>query len=416
MEQQEQSTVKLDDLPYDIMLNILNRLDLNDLQSLSQVNKRLNEMSNDNLFWKHKLIRNIHKWNKISSRTYPRHIMIADENEADVVCFKKVYLESCPDLLTEKQILKKLETFQQVNVTSSSESPSVDPAAENGPTTSANNTITLSSLSSFAMPLMVFGQIKEFLYRNVFNGINLGEQLNLLRRGNNDLCTSKLIMFGPGLETTTSCLVTNILWKSEFKTTGMIPGKDGYGSGIKLKLFNHKQFNLTILYTNVSKVRNQNNHDANANKLLVKVSNTDDAYEVQPQVKEACADGSGFIYVIDNQLLASLESDDAQTTAKVIENYKLELFTLMKEANGELPLLILSCNTKMPNEPRAQPLLSCAQIVEMLELYKLEREWQIINCNIFQDKMKDIVMGFEWILNEIDQSFMIKQLAGLQKS
>ena len=79
----------------------------------------------------------------------------------------------------------------------------------------------------------------------------------------------KLIMFGPGLETTTSCLVTNILWKSEFEACGMIPGKDGYGSGIKLKLFNHRPFNLTILYTNVSKAREANSsHDIASNRLF----------------------------------------------------------------------------------------------------------------------------------------------------
>ena len=81
---------------------------------------------------------------------------------------------------------------------------------------------------------------------------------------------AKLIMFGPGLETTTSCLVTNILWKSEFEACGMIPGKDVYGSGIKLKLFNHRPFNLTILYTNVSKVRKANSrHDVSTNRLLL---------------------------------------------------------------------------------------------------------------------------------------------------
>lgn len=94
----------------------------------------------------------------------------------------------------------------------------------------------------------------------------------------------KLIMFGPGLETTTSCLVTSLLWKSEFEACGMIPGKDGYGSGIKLKLFNHRAFNLTILYTNVSKIRHANTNRLvlNANRLLLtKWNETSQAHEYE---------------------------------------------------------------------------------------------------------------------------------------
>ena len=207
----------------------------------------------------------------------------------------------------------------------------------------------------------------------------------------------------------------------------MIPGKDGYGSGIELKLYNHKPFNLTTLYTNVSKVRNTNNHDLEANRLIQSVSNENNqvTYELQPQVKEACSDALGFVYVIDNKHLSNLRrSAKNSQNQNLIDNYRIELNVLMKEVNPSLPLLILSCNTNEASELNVRQStvdsfvndldakgnklneLSCVQIIQELELYKLNREWQIRNCELFQPKMKDIVLGFEWILNKLDQKYL----------
>ena len=281
------------------------------------------------------------------------------------------------------------------------------------------------------MPMTVVGQIKDFLYRNVFNSASLAD----IQHENNSM--PKLVMFGPGLETTTSCLVTNILWKSEFKTIGMIPGRDGYGSGIKLKLFNHRPFNLTILYTNVSKVRRSNeNHEVNLNRLIVAKGNVENEYELHPQVRETCANASGFIYVVDTRHMASLEEIMNESVKfgwtspssagnihnlNPIENYKLELNVLMKEVNPSLPLLILGCNADMQqpeNLSRASASvmnggLSCVQIIEKLELFNLGQEWQIRNCNLFQHKLKEIVLGFEWILNKLDQNILIQQFKAI---
>ena len=207
----------------------------------------------------------------------------------------------------------------------------------------------------------------------------------------------------------------------------MTPGKDGYGSGIELKLYNHKPFNLTTLYTNVSKVRNSNNHDIEANRLIQSKNDENNRikYELQPQVKEACSDAQGFIYVIDNKHLSNLQrSSKNNQNQNLIDNYRIELNVLMKEVDPSLPLLILSCNTNEPNElnvnqstvdsfannlnsnGKVSSDLSCVQIIQELELYKLNREWQIRNCEIFQHKMKDIVLGFEWLLNKLDQRYL----------
>lgn len=153
------ANVNLDNLPFDIQLNILNRLNYQDLDSLGQVNKRLSAISNDNQFWKDRLVRDLTKWKKISSRTYPR-VLINESNEEkdDEVDYKQIYFKSCPDLLTRQEILKKLETFQTKNLPSSTESP---------PVNSSFGTQSTSNLTLSTLPMAVLGQIKDFIIKNV---------------------------------------------------------------------------------------------------------------------------------------------------------------------------------------------------------------------------------------------------------
>jgi hypothetical protein len=72
--------------------------------------------------------------------------------------------------------------------------------------------------------------------------------------------------------------------------------------------------------------------------------------------------------------------------------------------------LILSLKTDAPsgqksNLKETKKGLSCAQIVQILELNKLDREWQIRSGLIFEPMMKGITLGFEWILNELDHKY-----------
>ncbi len=411
--------LKLDDMPYDILLNMFEKSDFKSLNQLAQVNKKIYTVANDNFLWKHKLIKDIKTWNLIDSKTYPHNLIktrqisgksteFEQQNDDENIIYKKIYMNACPAIVLKKEILEKLETFQQAQNELHLRSTSDDNSSQSNivPVTSNNNSnnITLSALSSLVMPRLVLGQIRDFIYRNVFNTPMAMEP---------DESIPKLVMFGPGLETTTSCLVTNILWKSDFKFIGMIPGRDGYGSGIKLKLFNHKPFNLTILYTNVSKIRNNNSRDLNLNRLIV---SKEDQFELSPQVREACSNCSGFIYVVDNKHLASLDQSSIKSqipepgnihNLSPVDNYKLELNVLMKEVDPELPLLILGCYVneleKKDND------FSCVDIIEKLELFNLKQDWQIRNCDVFQPRLKDIMLGFEWMLGKLDQKYLLKQ-------
>ena len=207
----------------------------------------------------------------------------------------------------------------------------------------------------------------------------------------------------------------------------MVPGRNGYGSGIVLKLFNHKPFNLTILYTNVSKVRQNNeNHDLRVNRLLVASSssaaeNSADGqavvqYELQDQVKDAISDADGFIYVVDTHHLAleiekkekTLPSQTDHQEMGLIDNYKLELEVMTRETSRELPVLLLACHCEETNKKSAAR-VSCAKIVQELEMQRMRQRWQIRSCDISNKKMRDLTLGFEWILNHLEQKDLIKQ-------
>ena len=78
-----------------------------------------------------------------------------------------------PDIVTKNDILKKLKSFQHIQTAWHATSTS-----DNLPTTSTtiNNNLTLSSLSSFAMPLNVYGQLKDFLNKEEFIVFCLNEK------------------------------------------------------------------------------------------------------------------------------------------------------------------------------------------------------------------------------------------------
>lgn len=352
----------LDNLSFDLMIKLMDKLSPKDLGKLCQVNKNLYRISNDEFYWKQRYLNDLQKWTVLYSNSFTN---INAEN------YKERYISICPELVTENQILENLEAVQKgqklLNVNKTSENFN-------------NDTVFRIAAKS------VLSRFSNFFNLNIFGSSSESK-------------IDKLIMFGPGLETTTSCLVTKILWDSEFKTLGMIPGRDGYGSGIKLTLFDNKPFNLTILYTNVKKIRSSSKHSLDHNRLLVasKKENEQLIYEVQPQVRDACVDAFGYVYIIDSFHFKKLiEENDV----KEIDNYKFELNVLMKELDKRLPLLILSCYTN-ENDEGMSP-MPCAKIVEYLDITKLDREWCIKDCHIFKDKLKDATFGFQWILNYIN--------------
>jgi hypothetical protein len=185
--QTSSQSMTIHDLPYDILVRIFENLDFKSLNALALVDKKFCTFANDNYLWKKKLLNDIQKWRMIDSKTFPVELFEPLTNQINNntdLSFKKIYLTCCPEILTQKDILKKLETFQQLHLTSTSEKLNLGGCM-------GNPNFTLSSLSSLA----IFGQLKDFVYKNIFN-MPQNENSHVMSR---EFTLNKIIMFGPGL-------------------------------------------------------------------------------------------------------------------------------------------------------------------------------------------------------------------------
>ena len=105
--------LSLDALPIDVLFLIFKELNYKNLINVSKVNKFLNKVANDNLLWKMKLENDMNKWKIISSKNFPSEIF-SENNRIlnDEINYKKLYLNCCPDVIQELEILKKLKNYK----------------------------------------------------------------------------------------------------------------------------------------------------------------------------------------------------------------------------------------------------------------------------------------------------------------
>jgi hypothetical protein len=182
------SSVSLDSMPADVLYVIFGKLDYKDINNLSEVNKRLYHFASDNLLWRNKLESDLRAWKIISSNHFPVEIYEHSAVGLKTIDYKDVYSKCCPDVLTKMEILKKLKSYKHAK-----------------PGKIEETVPTINGLLN--SPIHLLHQIKDyFLNIQLFNEISsrfLAEEEML----------AKIIMFGPGLETTNCCLVTNLLWK-----------------------------------------------------------------------------------------------------------------------------------------------------------------------------------------------------------
>lgn len=122
---------------------------------------------------------------------------------------------------------------------------------------------------------------------------------------------TRVVMFGPGLESRTSSLVHQLLWgnRSPFQVQGMFPGQqDGVGSGVSLK-YNEELLNFIILYSSTKKEREAAAQAGlvRKNKILLDKENEPDnegslVTEVTHPVRQLCKTIDAFIYVVDSSV------------------------------------------------------------------------------------------------------------------
>lgn len=202
----------------------------------------------------------------------------------------------------------------------------------------------------------------------------------------------RVVMFGPGLECDARGLVRKLLHDhtSPFEIMGMFPGQfDGTGSGLCLK-FENVEFNLITLYASNMKEREANARLGRPrfSKLLVDVEDAEDDESQQSDtrlrhtVRELCKTIDAFIYVVD----ASADSQrvnlgDRELSAMLNENW----------TQSDAPLLVLSTVSTT-----STPSLSCATVVELLQLRRFNRPWQVNSACV--ENLDGIHPGIKWLL------------------
>ncbi|XP_068728351.1 F-box only protein 4-like [Montipora capricornis] len=322
------------ELPINLQLKIFSYLDARSVCTAAIACRYWSMLSEDKILWMNLMQRDMHQWSTMGYQSCPSTYI---EARSDLT-LKQIYLQCCPECRSLRRSRK----------------------------------------SSF----------KSIVFYNLQNLSSLFKRKS-----------PRVVMFGPGLESDTRGLVRQLLHDrtSPFEMTGMFPGKfDGMGSGLCLKL-DDVEFNLITLYAS-----NMKDREANArlgrprlSKLLVDVddaSNDDgiDSDESQQSdmrlrhsVRELCKTIDGFIYVVDS-------SADSQR----VNLGDRELSALMNKnwTQVNAPLLVLS-TVSQPDTPA----LSCATVVELLQLRQFNRPWQVNAACV--ESLEGILSGIKWLLN-----------------
>ncbi|XP_028404545.1 F-box only protein 4-like [Dendronephthya gigantea] len=198
-------------------------------------------------------------------------------------------------------------------------------------------------------------------------------------------------MFGPGLEASTSGLVHKLLWNeiSPFCVQDMFSGlEDGVGSGLSLKYNESEIVNLIITYSSTKKEREAAAKDGSPvkNKMLLDEDDKLLVHEVNHSVRQLCKTIDAFIFVVDSS-----------TSKEKVSKSKDLLLSMMDErwTSKKAPLLVLSCAKDAVLD---KSMLTCVDVVEGLELSKMNRHWQV--TQVVVETLEGIHTAINWLLKE----------------
>lgn len=322
------------ELPINLQLKIFSYLDAQSVCTAAMTCHYWSMLSEDKVLWMNLLQRDMHHWSTMGYQSCPSTYT---EARSDLT-LKQIYLRCCPECRSLRR--NRQSTFKSIVF---------------------YNLQNLSSIFKKKSP--------------------------------------RVVMFGPGLESDTRGLVRQLLHDrtSPFDVTGMFPGQfDGNGSGLCLK-FDNMEFNLITLYASNMKEREENARlgKPRFSKLLVDVddaSNNDNGDDDESQqsdsrlrhtVRELCKTIDAFIYVVDSSADSQrVNLGDRELSAMMNENW----------TQSDAPLLVLSTVSQA-----GTPALSCATVVELLQLRRFNRPWQVNSACV--ETLEGILPGIKWLLN-----------------
>lgn len=200
-------------------------------------------------------------------------------------------------------------------------------------------------------------------------------------------------MFGPGLETSTSGIVQQMMNRRDvFESLRMFPGRfEGCGSGFTMRMNSPQTsytFDLITLYSASKEEReryvNKNEERLRNNRLFDNQERQKGVYEVQRAVREVCRNVDAFIFVIN-----ATKGFEEELSAGHIE-----LTAMLQDlwSAPDFPVLVLSCIPSVQVER-----VPCIKVARLLKLHKLRKPWMVQNCDTFT--LEGIADGLSWLIN-----------------
>ncbi|XP_014782629.1 uncharacterized protein LOC106878055 [Octopus bimaculoides] len=217
-----------------------------------------------------------------------------------------------------------------------------------------------------------------------------GWNLNSLLSTFFQMTTPKIGIFGPGLESKTSKIITHILSDPTkvFQQNGVVPGSfSGVGSFFLMSISN-LTFSLTVMYSCAKKDR-----ERAARQGLQQLRHLPQS----EHLKALCRSLDAFIFVVDATDMPSMRWAGT------------ELFNMVNEKSSyrRTPVLVLCCvpedsseqvtTSSSSSSTSSTHTMTCFEVVNSLQLIKLIKPWQVCRCAI--GNMDEYRKGFEWIIN-----------------
>ncbi|XP_029653515.1 F-box only protein 4-like [Octopus sinensis] len=223
-----------------------------------------------------------------------------------------------------------------------------------------------------------------------------GWNLNSLLSSFFHMNTPKIGIFGPGLESKTSKIITHILSDPTkvFKQNGVVPGSfSGVGSFFLMTISN-LTFSLTVMYSCAKKDR-----ERAARQGLQQLRHLPQS----EHLKALCRSLDAFVFVVDATDMPSMQWAGT------------ELFNMVNEksSSSQTPVLVLCCvpedsseqvtssssssTSSTSSSSSSTHTMTCFEVVNSLQLTKLIKPWRVCRCAI--GNMDEYRKGFEWIIN-----------------
>eukprot|EP00732_Lithocolla_globosa_P005490 Lithocolla_globosa_v1_NODE_5707_length_1198_cov_392.125984.p1 type:complete len:338 gc:universal NODE_5707_length_1198_cov_392.125984:1158-145(-) len=202
---------------------------------------------------------------------------------------------------------------------------------------------------------------------------------------------STVIMFGPGMDTASDSLVSQIMWESNFGVRGMFQGdsNDPLGTGVLLKHEQILQDIKLIAWYRATKGQRTNRKGAGGAEGGPRVNRLIEQGNLE-RSQTVCKTAQAFVYIADSSV---------QITSEIRREF--DLLTLRQDPTCQIPVLCLLCDPPQEEEARGKTptrLLCCSDLVQQLELKDMSRPWMCMHSQLHSSVIATFEQAIFWLL------------------